>query len=230
LAISAAAGWRANNLTLGVGQATVVGHDTPYSIRLDSFDSTGAGEVTLLGEADQIGTGRLAFGQPTHLAGLTIFVSGKGPAIHASATLNGRPAHAPSHIGDVGARAGTVTNSSRAMSPIATLPCQTASWWSRCRAMAASRRDRRPRCTGAGRAPLSQALAFDLTAKLNIDNAALTFGTQNYAVLDVVRDPGKLITQGGMVMLALGLALAVIWPTKRLVASAVRRNSGDWRC
>ena len=218
LAISAAAGWRTSNLTLGVGQMTPIGHGTPYSIRLDSFDSTGAGELTLLSESAQIGTSRLAFGQPTHLAGLNIFVSGKGPAIRASATLtDGQPLHLQ-------------TSATSAPAPELLLlltrdePDRYFAVPDSGLVVEVSRNGGQPPALGAqvyrsrtGAVITDTQIRSD--ERLNIENATLTFGAETYAVLDLVRDPGRLVTQVGMVMLGLGLALAVIWPARRLVVS-----------
>ena len=218
LAISAAAGWRASNLTLGVGQATLIGHGTLYSIRLDSFDSTGAGELTLLGEAGQIGASRLTFGQPMHLAGLTMFVSGKGPAIRASATLtDGQPL-------------GLQTSATSAPVPELLLlltrdePDRYFAVPESGLVVELSRNGGQPPEIGV-RVYRSQtgAVITDTQIRsdgqLNIENATLTFGEEAYAVLDLVHDPGRLATQIGMVMLALGVALAVIWPARRFVLS-----------
>lgn len=218
LAISAAAGWRASNLTLGVGQATLIGHGTPYSIHLDSFDSTGVGELALLGEADQIGTSRLTFGQPMHLAGLTMFVSGKGPAIRASATLaDGQPL-------------GLQTSATSAPAPELLLlltrdePDRYFAVPDSGLVVEVSRNSGQPPEIGV-QVYRSQtgAVITDTQIRsegqLNIENVTLTFSEETYAVLDLVHDPGRLVTQIGMVMLAVGVALAAIWPARRLVVS-----------
>lgn len=218
LAISTAAGWRASNLTLGVGQATLVGHGTPYSIRLDSFDSTGAGELTLLGEANQIGAGRLTFGHPMHLAGLTMFVSGKGPAIRASAALTNGP---PLDL-QTSATSAPVQELLLLLTPDE--PDRYFAVPNRELVIEVSRNGGQPPEIGA-QAYRSQtgAVITDTQIRsdgqLNIDNAILMFGEETYAVLDLVHDPGRPVTQTGMVMLTLGVALAVIWPARRLGVS-----------
>ena len=218
LAISAVAGWRTSNLTLGVGQAALVGHNTPYSIRLDSFDPTGAGKVTLLSESDLIGASRLTFGQPMHLAGLSIFVSGKGPAVRASAVLTeGQPA-----------RLQTSATSAPAPELLLLLTRDEPD-----RYFAVPDSELVVEVSRNGGQPFefgvevyrsrTGAVITDTQIRsdepLQIENATLKFEAETYAVLDLVHDPGRLVTQIGMVMLALGLALAMIWPARRIAAS-----------
>jgi hypothetical protein len=218
LAISAVAGWRASNLTLGVGQATLVGHGTPYSIRLDSFDPTGAGELTLLSEADLIGTSRLKFGQPMHLAELSIFVSGNGPAIRASATLtDGQPL-----------RLQTSATSAPAPELLLLLTRDEPDRYFAVPdgelVVEVSRNGGQPSEIGVQvYRSRTGAVITDTQIRsdepLNVENTTLTFEEETYAVLDLVHDPGRLVAQVGMVMLALGLALAMICPAGRIAVA-----------
>ena len=227
LVISNAAGWRVSNLTLGVGQIIPVGRGTSYSLRLDSFDSASAGQVALLRETELISEGRLTFEQPMHSAGLTIFINGKGPAIRASATFtDGRPLGLQTSATSAPASELVLLLTQDEpdrffAAPDAGLVIQLS--------------------RGTGYSPPIRALAYRAGAviseseispdgQLNVENVALTFGPETYAVLDVVRDPGAFATLAGMVVLALGLALASVWPIMQRLAPANsdgKRDVGD---
>jgi hypothetical protein len=57
-------------------------------------------------------------------------------------------------------------------------------------------------------------------SQVSVESVVFALRTETYAVLDIVRDPGVRVTLAGMVMLALGLALASLWPVRRLAAIA----------
>ncbi len=218
LAISSAAGWRVSNLTLGIGQMTSIGHGTPYSLRLDAFDPADAGQLALLRETDLIGEGSLAFERPLRSAGLTIFVTGKGPAIRVSATFTDSQ---PLRL-----------QTSATSTPAATL-------------LLLLTRDEPDRffavpdaglvvqlSRDAGRLPPIRVQVYrsrvgaviseseiPSNGQLTVENVILTFGAETYAVLDVVRDPGMPVTLAGMMVLGLGLVLTSIWSARQLGVS-----------
>ena len=219
LAISGAAGWRASNLTLGVGQMTLIGHGTPYSLRLDALDAANTGQVALLRETDVIGQGDVALERPMRAADLAIFLSGEGPAIRASATLtDGQPV-------DLQAAA----TSTPATELLLLLTRDEPD-----RFFAAPQAGLVVQLSRDGRAaPSIHAQVYRLPAgatifegeipadgRLSVENAVFTLSAENYAVLDVARDPGTPLTLAGMVVLALGLALAALWPVKQPEALA----------
>jgi hypothetical protein len=218
LAISSAAGWRASNLTLGVGQMTLIGHGTPYSLRLDALDAANK-QVALLRETDVIGQGDVALERPMRAADLAIFLSGEGPAIRASATLtDGQPVDLQAAATSTPAtellllltrdepdrffaapQAGLVVQLSRGAGGSSSILAQVY---------------RLP----AGATIFEGEIPAD--GRLSVENTVFTLSAENYAVLDVARDPGTPLTLAGMVVLALGLALAALWPVNQPEAPA----------
>jgi hypothetical protein len=212
--------WRASGLTLGVGQMVPINaqHGTSYSLRLDALDSATRGQVTLLRETDEIGTGYLAPDRPLDLAGLTISISGDGPAIRASATLtDGQPVllqaaanTAPTTellllltrdepdrffaVPEVGV--GLVVRLSRGESLDAV------------RAQVYRSRT--------GEVLFDNIVPPD--GQVSVENVILHFRTERYVVLALTRDPSRSMMLAGMTVLALGLMLATFWPRRQLWA------------
>jgi hypothetical protein len=217
--MSNVAGWRVDNLTLGVGQTIPIGRGTPYNLRLDALAPAQTGRVALLREADLVSEGDLAIERPMRSAGLALFINGTGPAIHASATFtNSQPLH---------------LQASAASTPVTEL-------------LLLLTRDEPDRFFAAPDAGLVVRLSrnagnsqfvhaqvyrsrtgeviFDgdipSDSRVSVENVVFALRPETYAVLDIVRDPGIGVTLAGMVILALGLAVASLWPVKRLVAIA----------
>jgi hypothetical protein len=219
LAISSAAGWRASNVTLGVGQMVVIGHGTPYSLRLDALDADLTGRITLLKEAEAIAESNLAVGQPLRWGDLAVFLAGTGPAIRASATLtDGQLLR---------------LQASAASPPAAQL-------------LFLLTRDEPDRYFGAPNAGLvvrlsrstgsSQSVHVqvyrsktgnivfegDLLSEtvINAENANFTLVPESFAILSITRDPGLPVTLAGALILALGLLTAAFWRVSRIAAVA----------
>jgi hypothetical protein len=217
LTISNVAGWRVDNLTLGVGQTIPIGHGTPYNIRLDALDPTPTGRVALLREADLVGEGNLAIERSMRSAGLALFISGIGPAIRASATFtNGQPVHLQASAASTpmtellllltrdepdrffaAPDAGLVVRLSRSAGNSQSVHAQVY-------------RSRTGEVVFDGDIPFG--------SQVSVENVVFALRTETYAVLDIVRDPGIGVTLAGVVMLTLGLATTSVWPVKRLGA------------
>jgi len=218
LAVSSATGWRVGNVTLGLGQMAPLGHGTPYSLRLDALDSNLTGQITLLEESDAIAPGRLAVGQPVRQGDLTVFLTGTGLAIRASATftdgqllrLQASAASAPASellfflTRDEPDRymaapeAGLVVRVSRGTDNLQLIHVQVY-------------RSKTGHLEYEGDVPSE--------TQVNVDNASFSLRPEAFAALAIARDTGLPVTLIGAVILALGLVTAAFWPIRQLAAT-----------
>jgi hypothetical protein len=220
LLVSDLTGWRASRLTLGVGQMLPINAQpgAPLAIRLDAFDSAHRGQVALLRDTDVIGAGYLSPDRSIEMAGLTISLNGTGPAIHASATLtDGQP---------------VPLQASAALAPSSEL-LLLLTREEPDRFFAVPKSDLVIRLSRGASAPDSiraqvyrsrtGTLLFDdnvpPNGQLSVESVNLSLGMETFAVLDVTRDPGRLLALIGIVILAAGLVLGAMWPATQFWAT-----------
>ena len=213
------AGWRTSELTLGVGQMVPAGHGTPYNLRLDALDQANVAHISLVQETDVTGEGNLSPERPLQFNGLQVLLRGSGPAIRATATLTDGQA---------------LPLQASATSPSVTELLLLLTRDEPDRYLAAPEAGlvvRLSRLTGdlSVRAQiyrsLTGAVVFDgdIPADGQVraaEGVVFALKTEPYAVLDLMRDPGQPVTLTGVVMLALGLAMASVWPVRQLAAGA----------
>ena len=219
LLVSKLTGWRASGLTMGVGQMLPINAQLgpPLDIRLDAFDSAHRGQVALLRETDVIGAGYLSPDRSVELAGLTISLSGTGPAIRASATLtDGLP---------------VPLQASAALAPSSELLLlltreEPDRFFAVPKSDLVVRLSRGASVPDSIRAQVYRSRTGDLLfddnvppdGQLSVESVNLRLGMETFAALDVTRDPGRPVALIGIVMLAAGLALAAVWPATRFRA------------
>jgi len=225
LVLSSLMGWRVGNVTLGAGQMLPINapHGTSYYMRLEALDSDHRSHISLLQETDTIGTGALAPHQPVELAGLTVAIRDTGPAIRASATLTD----------------GQVVNlqASAASEPVRELVLLLTRddpdrFFAVPQAALVVRLSRGADAPDSIRAQVYRsrtgAVIYDdripPDGAVTIEEVNLRLARETYAVLEVIRDPGKLPALAGIAMLGLGLMLAALWPVKQLWA--IRGSNG----
>jgi len=205
LAISDMTGWRARNLTLGVGQIAPVGHGTPYSLRLDALAGQ-VGYVALLQETDLISQGVVAIGHPMRAVGLAVFLVGTGPAVRASAVLtDGQPVRLQT------------STSSAPLSELVLLLTRDES--ERYLAVPEAGLVIRLSSGAASTLPVraqvyrssTGAVIFEdeipSNGQINVGDVVLTLNVESFAVLDVIRDHGTPLALAGIFVLMLGLAV-----------------------
>ena len=219
------AGWRTSELTLGVGQMVPVGHGTPHNLRLDALDQANVAHISLMQETDVAGEGNLSPEHPLQFNGLQVLLRGSGPAIRATATLTDGQA---------------LPLQASATSPSVTELLLLLTRDEPDRYLAAPEAGlviRLSRLAGAlsVRAQiyrsLTGAVVFDgdIPADGQVhaaEGVVFALKAEPYAVLDVMRDPGQPVTLVGAVLLALGLAMASLWPVRQLAAGA--DADGTW--
>jgi hypothetical protein len=225
LLISNIAGWRMSELTLGIGQPVSVGHGTPYNLRLDALDQANVGHISLVRETDVAGEGNLSPGHPLQFNGLQVLIRGSGPAIRATATLTDGQA---------------LPLQASATSPSVTELLLLLTRDEPDRYLAAPKAGlvvRLSRLAGAYSVraqiyrSLTGAVVFDGDVPADgqvraAEGVVFALKAEPYAVLDVMRDPGQPATLTGAVVLALGLAMASLWPVRQLAAGA--DADGTW--
>jgi hypothetical protein len=224
LLISNLAGWRASDLTLGVGQTVPVGHGTPYSLCLDALDPANVGHVSLVQETDVIGEGNLSPEHPLQFNGLRVLLRGSGPAIRATATLTGGqvlPLQASATSPSVAELLLLLTQDE----PDRYLAAPDAGLVIRLSRLAGD---------SSVRAQIYRSLTGAVVLDGNIpadgqvrtDGVVFALKAEPYVVIDIMHDPGQLVTLIGAAMLALGLAMSLLWPVRQLAAGA--DAGGTW--
>ena len=225
LLISNIAGWRVSDLTLGVGQMVPVEHGTPYNLRLDALDQANVGHISLVQETDVVGEGNLSPERPLRFNGLQVLVRGSGPAIRATATLtdgHSLPLQASAASMPVKELVLLLTRDE----PDRYLAAPEAGLVVRLSRLAGALSVRAQVYRS-----LTGAVVFDgdIPADGQVraaEGVVFALKAEPYAVLDVMRDPGQPVTLTGAVVLALGLAMASLWPVKQFAAGANTR--GTW--
>jgi hypothetical protein len=225
LLISNIAGWRVSDLTLGVGQMVPVEHGTPYNLRLDALDQANVGHISLVQETDVVGEGNLSPEHPLRFNGLQVLVRGSGPAIRATATLtdgHSLPLQASATSMPVKELVLPLTRDE----PDRYLAAPEAGLVVRLSRLAGAFSVRAQVYRS-----LTGAVVFDgdIPADGQVraaEGVVFALKAEPYAVLDVIRDPGQPVTLAGAVVLALGLAMASLWPVRQLAAGADTR--GTW--
>jgi hypothetical protein len=223
--ISNIAGWRASDLTLGVGQMVPVGHGLLYNLRLDALDQANVGHISFVQETDVVGEGNLSPEHPLQFNGLEVLVRGSGPAIRATATLT----DGQSLRLQASATSSPVTELVLLLTrdePDRYLAAPEAGLVVRLSRLAGAMSVRAQVYRS-----LTGAVVFDgdIPADGQVraaEGVIFALKAEPYAVLDIMRDPGQPVTLTGAIVLALGLAIASLWPVRRLAAGA--DAGGTW--
>jgi len=224
LALSSTSGWRSQAL-LGIGETAPVGHNTPYSLHLNSLHEDTSGQITILQEIDPLASGLVARGRSLDAAGLSIHLQDVGPATRVSATIS------ESHALDLLASASAAPTQELlllftpneperffAIPDVEMLvriglsqPTQTFRVW--------LYQTRTGGILFEGNLPTE--------GTIHTENVTLKIQTEKYANLIAAHNPGKWLTATGWLLGVLGLLGSCVWPLQRLWLRAAENGQTE---